>query len=186
MSDNFYDVRHFFRPQFGVKIQISFIKQNFAGTMSKNPFDEIDLTLLESDEDLPFTTPVRLPTVKPAEKKRRIAPTFLGHTSVLFPDIRTSDKKCMFCESKGVTAVFGKFPICNICSPHTVGVALDHPKIKLITDLRKEAKELESIKKQFVGRNVITSEIDRRIREIDRVVITLVDYKIDLTHLTTL
>lgn len=155
--------------------------------MTHKNFDEIDLTLLDSDDDCPFTTPVRLPTVQQDQKKkRRIAPTFLGHSSALFPEIRTSNKKCMFCETKGVTDVFGKYPVCNICSPHTLGVTLDHPKIKLITDLRKEVKELETLKKQFVGRNVITSEIDRRIREIDRVILTLVDYKIDLTHLTTL
>jgi hypothetical protein len=167
-------------------MQISIIKQKFYGTMAKNLFDEIDLTLLESDDDLPFTTPVRLPAAKPSEKKRRIAPTFLGSSSNLFPDIKTTNDKCMFCETKGVTTIFGKYPVCNICAPHTMGVALDHPKIKLITSLRKEVKEFENIKKQFVGRNVITSEIDRRIREIERVIISLVDYKIDLTHLTTL
>jgi hypothetical protein len=67
-----------------------------------------------------------------------------------------------------------------------MGVPLDHPKIHLIRDLRKEVKDLEVLKKQFVGKNVITSEIDRRVREIERVIITLVDYKIDLSHLTTL
>jgi hypothetical protein len=156
-------------------------------SLNQNMYDEIDLTLLESsDDDKPFTTPVRLPTLKPSEKKRRITPTFLGKPSVLFPDIKITTEKCMFCESKGVTAVFGKFPVCNICATHTLGVPLDHPKIKLITDLRKEVKDLEDLKKQFVGKNVITSEIDRRVREIQRVIITLVDYKIDLTHLTTL
>jgi hypothetical protein len=92
----------------------------------------------------------------------------------------------MFCETKGVTSVFGKFPVCNLCAPHTMGVPLDHPKIHLIRDLRKEVKDLEVLKKQFVGKNVITSEIGRRVREIERVIITLVDYKIDLSHLTTL
>jgi hypothetical protein len=154
---------------------------------NQNNFDEIDLTLLESsDDDKPFTTPQRLPTLKPTEKKRRVTPTFLGKPTVLFPDIKTTSERCMFCETKGVTSVFGKFPVCNLCAPHTMGVPLDHPKIHLIRDLRKEVKDLEVLKKQFVGKNVITAEIDRRVREIERVIITLVDYKIDLSHLTTL
>lgn len=154
--------------------------------MSYPNFVEMDLTLLESDDDAPFTTPQRLPTVKPTEKKRRVASVFLGASAILFPDINATKEKCMFCESKGVTSVFGRFPMCNICSPHTLGVALDHPKIKLITDLRKEVKDLETTKRQFVGRNVVVCEIDRRIREIQKTIVILVDHRVDLTHLTTL
>jgi hypothetical protein len=151
--------------------------------MSYAPFAEVDLTLLESDEDNPFVTPQRLPTLKPAEKKRRVSSTFLGTPANLFPDISSTKEKCMFCESKGVTSVFGKFPMCNICSPHTLGVPLDHPKIKLITDLRKEVKDFENTRRQFVGRNTVVGEIDRRIREIQKTIVILIDHQVDLTTL---
>lgn len=142
--------------------------------------------------NIPFTPASKvtiqssLPRIVRPDKKRRITPTFLGSATCLFPDIKDCTEACMLCKMKGTMTVFGKFPLCNVCSPHTVGITLDHSKLPLIVSLRKEVVELTELRNQFTGQSVLTSEINRRIREIQKVIVTLVDYRVDLTHLTTL
>jgi len=116
-----------------------------------------------------------------AKRKRRVTPKFVGLTSDLLSDRKPANEACMGCGERGTILVYGKHPVCEDCIRLSVGVPLDHAKFKLIIMLRREVDDLQLTIASLQGvRPVTSSELNRRIREIERVIIGLVQENIDL------
>lgn len=116
-----------------------------------------------------------------AKRKRRVTPKFMGLTTDLLSDRKPANEACKGCDERGTILVYGKHPICEDCIRLSVGVPLDHVKLRLIIMLRREVDDLQGLIASLQGvRPVTSSELSRRIREIERVIIGLVQENIDL------
>lgn len=116
------------------------------------------------------------------KKKRRIEPICLQQT---FPDIRREVGICFSCNIMCQTKVFNEYYVCSTCTQNAVGVPLNHPKIKLIIQLRREQAmlrmRLESYESEPCSRESV--DLRSRVNSMDRVIAGLIYDRIDLTKL---
>jgi hypothetical protein len=161
------------------------VEKDVNGYNASDPFIAID--------KVRFTTPDRLPRLKsssspaprpPLDKKktkRRVTPVFLGLPSNAFSDRKPATEACKGCGERGSVLVYGKHPICEDCIILSVGVPLDHAKFRLIIMLRREVDDIKNtITSLSTARPVTVSELQRRIREIERVILGFVQEDVDL------
>lgn len=126
-------------------------------------------------ENSRFSTPDRPPTLIDNNVKKRRKMMLSNQNAGVIVDRKESVRQCFICDSRSTILVSG-VAICAVCIPLTVGVPLDHRRIKLIVYLRKEVDDLrEEIRRcSFTNNSTHFSTLNRRVRDIDRVILDLI------------
>jgi hypothetical protein len=99
--------------------------------------------------------------------------------TVYFPDRHHQpNAMCMSCRSRSDCTYEGKYHLCNGCALLSVGIPLNHPKIHLIIELRREVDVIRIQKKSIEEKNDSMgnlflaqdyNQLNTRINEIDKV-----------------